>query len=419
MNRRQFVLGSLAGVLASQSASAAIPTADPAFPSDDAALRRLQRSALATLRVNTQRLSPWSHSVLTEGSNYHGVWLECGPQEAAVYAAIDPAARDIARANHLVFFALQKPDGQLPYSIKASGPGFGQIQMVVPIAATAWELAQRFHDEELLAKAYAACSRWDRWLRRWRNTRGTGLCEGFCTFDTGMDNSPRWKGMPNSCPDGDARRCPSAPGLPRLCPDLSATVYGGRVALASMAKALGRVTEADRWSADAEQIRALILDRLYDPKDGVFYDLDANNHFVRVRSAATLRVLGEHVADQRLFDEIWSLQAGNPHAFWALYPFPSIALDDPSFVRSIPPNSWGGAAQALTALRAPRWMTHYGKSTELGHLMRQWIEAIRRNGGFHQRLDPLTGVFTPDTGGYSPAALVFLDFLRSTARLRL
>src|ERR1019366_4544626 len=49
-------------------------------------------------------------------------------------------------------------------------------------------------------------------------------------------------------------------------------------------------------------------------------------------------------------------QAHNPKAFWSPFPLPSLAMDDPLFVRSIPPNSWGGASQALTALRAPRWM---------------------------------------------------------------
>jgi hypothetical protein len=86
-------------------------------------------------------------------------------------------------------------------------------------------------------------------------------------------------------------------------------------------------------------------------------------------------------------------------------------MDDPTFVRPIPRNSWGGATQALTALRAPRWMAHYGKQAELDHLMRQWCEAIKRHGEFRQQMDPLTGEFTqPDPGGYSPAALVFLSF---------
>ena len=157
----------------------------------------------------------------------------------------------------MIFFALQKEDGQIPCWARTTAIGFAQIQMVVPIAATAWELAQQTGDSELLEKAYSGSARWDAWLRRYRDTRHTGLCEGFCTWDTGHDNSPRWAGMPNRCPDGDARKCPDAPGLPRLCPDLSATVYGGRVALAAMARALGKNSEADHWLADADAIQTV------------------------------------------------------------------------------------------------------------------------------------------------------------------
>jgi hypothetical protein len=170
-------------------------------------------------------------------------------------------------------------------------------------------------------------------------------------------------------------------------------------------------------------MRRLIVDRLYDPQDGAFYDLDAQNRFVRVRSTAILRVLGEHVVDPSLFETVWQRQVHDPRAFWAPYPFPSIALDDPQFVRPIPRNSWGGASQALTALRAPRWMEHYDKPAELASLMQRWVEALVRASGtsrqpgapgevFRQQLDPLTGEFTrDDPGGYSPSALVLLDFL--------
>jgi hypothetical protein len=224
--------------------------------------------------------------------------------------------------------------------------------------------------------------------------------------------------MPNRCPDGDARKCPPDPSLPRLCPDLSATVYGGRIALAAMARALGKNSEGDRWLELADSIRTAILSRLYDSSDAAFYDLDAQDHFVRVRGDVISRVLGEHVVDQQLFETVYQRQIHNPSAFWAPYPLPSIALDDPHFVRPIPRNSWGGASQALTALRAPRWMEHYGKPADLAHLMQQWIDALLRAGDFRQQLDPLTGIFTPDAAGYSPAALVLIDFTWRLAGVR-
>jgi hypothetical protein len=429
MQRREFLAQSarLAGSLAIfpripggfQTVSGT-PGATPAdslvfFETSDTKYQSVYSAALEVLAHNIVPVSGYVRPVLIEGSQYHGIWLECAPYEGLVYAAIRP---DVARDDHLAFFALQREDGQLPCWIRDTRVGFGQIQMVVPIAATAWELAQQTGDSELLEKAYNGGSRWDAWLRRYRDTRRTGLCEGFCTYDTGHDNSPRWKGIPNACPDGDARHCPPDPTLPRLCPDLSATVYGGRVALAAMARALGKNSEADRWLAGAEAIRSAIMARLYVAEDAAFYDLDAQNRFVRVRGDLITRVLGEHVANPGTFANVYEHQIHVVTRFWPAYPFPSIALDDPAFVRPVPPNSWGGAAQALTALRSPRWMEHYGRPADLAQLMTQWNAAILRAGKFLQQMDPLDGTFTSGPGDYSPAALVFFDFTWRLAGVR-
>jgi hypothetical protein len=428
VTRRKFLAGGASAAAGALAFSAAnwgsrawpdAPAADsgdprdfvaPEFTTDDSALDSAYRHALTVLSGNVTNLLEFPDPVLIEGSTYRGVWLECAPQEGLVYSQFAPA---LGFANHRVFFAMQRDDGYFPCSVKPDVAGTGQIQMVVPIAATALDLFEMYGDSAFLEIAYHACARWDRWLVRYRNTRGSGLCEGFCTYDTGHDNSPRWKGMPNRCADNDARIIAAAPGLPRLCPDLSATVFGGRVALAKMARIMGRNSEAGDWDERAAAIRQLIVDRLYVPEDACFYDLDADGNFVRVRGDAMIRVLGEHVVDAAMFEEIYGRQIHNPQAFWPPYPLPSIALDDPSFVRPIPRNSWGGASQALTALRAPRWMEFYGKPADLANLMTQWVAAIVRAGDFYQQIDPLTGdaTKTGDPGGYSPAALTLLDFV--------
>jgi len=226
------VASALLAASASQLKGAEQPANVPHFVTADRSWQSTYDKALAVLAGNVQLLPRFDAPLLIEGAEYPGIWQECGPHEALVYRHFRP---DVARNSHLVFFALQRPDGQLPACHKRSETGFGQIQMVVPIAATAWELAKETGNEELLQKAYDACSRWDEWLMRYRNTRGTGLVEGFCTYDTGHDNSPRWNGVPNRCPDADARKYPLLPGMPRLCPDLSATVFGARRALSASA----------------------------------------------------------------------------------------------------------------------------------------------------------------------------------------
>lgn len=419
-NRRAFLrygAAAWAGVKAPPTFAASEP--DPAAPVFRTSNTRWQAAydrALAVLAGNVRTLPRYPKPVLIEGANYAGIWMECGPHEALVYRKFRP---DVARNCHSVFFELQRPDGQFPANNKVSETGFGQIQMVISLAATAWELAQAAGDGELLRTAYSACSAWDDWLVKNRNTRGTGLIEGFCTYDTGHDNSPRWAGIPPQCPDKDARRYPPIPTLPRLCPDLSATVYGGRIALAAMAAAMGKTAESDRWTESAHQIRSSILSRLYVPEDAAFYDLDAQDRFVRIRCDILTRMCGEHVPDRALFDDLWTRQIHNPNAFWAPYPLPSVALDDPLFVRPIPRNSWGGASQALTALRAGRWFDHYGRSAEFTVMMDRWCEAILNDTTFRQQMDPLNGAFTQaDMPGYSPNALVMLDYTWRLAGVR-
>ncbi len=122
----------------------------------------------------------------------------------ALYLVYSRFSADIARNNHTIFFHHQRADGYIPCWARQSHIGAAQIQMVVPIAATALETAELLGDEAFLAQAYAACTKWDDWLMANRNTRGTGLCEAFCEFATGHDNSPRFHGVPKKCPNEDA-----------------------------------------------------------------------------------------------------------------------------------------------------------------------------------------------------------------------
>lgn len=424
--RRPFLKGMLAtGFAAASRAWANAPI--------DSRWLTAWNAALEFLAKNIKPVPNFDQPVLYEGAVYRGTWQECGPHESLAYAQLashvppvpgKPTPLEVAWNTHRAFFVNQREDGQIPANVHVSGLGFGQIQMVVPLAATAWELARMLGDEAFLLEAYMACSRWDAWLRRYRDTRKTGLVEAFCTYDTGQDNSPRWAGVSDACPDNDARKFAPGQSVPRLCPDLSATVFGARMALGSMARALGKMAEARQWRRDAEQIRQAIIDRLWSEEDASFYDVAPDGSFVRVRSVANLRVLGEHVLrldvprERRIFEQLWERQIHNPAAYWTGFPFPSIAIEDPAFKRPLRYNSWGGPSQALTALRTLRWMDHYGKSDAQHVIMQRWCEAILRD-GFYQQVDPDTGEFivmpasqAPRTlfNGYSPAALAFLHF---------
>ncbi|MDX1682453.1 MAG: hypothetical protein R3336_04990, partial [Phycisphaeraceae bacterium] len=126
-------------------------------------IRQKYDAALKGLADNTCRLREDDPPVLIEGGVYGGVWLECAPLEGLIYGRRRP---EVARANHEIFFKHQRDDGYLPCWIWRDQIGSAQIQMVVPIAATALETADLIEDAGFLERAYEACGRWDHWLRR-------------------------------------------------------------------------------------------------------------------------------------------------------------------------------------------------------------------------------------------------------------
>ena len=178
MKRRDFLAASAvaAGYLAvlprqgiaQQLAPAYAEPSEIEFHTTNSRWQTTYDKALAVLAGNVRTLPRYDQPVLIEGADYPGIWQECAPHEGLVYRHIRP---DAARNNHLGFFQLQRQDGQLPASIKVSEVGYGQIQMVVPIAATAWELAQQTKDSDLLERAYKGSARWDEWLARNRKQR--------------------------------------------------------------------------------------------------------------------------------------------------------------------------------------------------------------------------------------------------------
>ncbi len=390
------------------------------FLTDDKGLQEKYQSAVNGLAGNVS--NPYTVQgrqlqmpILVEGAVYSGIWLECGPFEGLVYGSM--YNMEVAKANHRIFFEFQKEDGYLPCWIRSGKIGTGQIQMVVPIAKTAFEVYQQTKEAAFLEEAYSSCVRWDDWLKKYRDPRGLNLCELFCEYDTGHDRSNRFyslcKGSAHECPDNDARICHNVGTLPWLAPDLSATLYGGRVALAAMAREMGRESEAEEWLEKAELTRRAILSHLYDPESSCFYDLDCNNRFVRIVSDTLTRVLCEHVADQPLFEQIFGRHIKNPYGFWTPYPLPSVAVSDPLYDPKPPFNSWCGPSQALTALRAPRWFEHYRKPSELTFMMKMWVKALVASPDFSQEMNPFTGEFSM-AKKYSPSMCVMIDY---TARL--
>lgn len=346
--------------------------------------------------------------ILQEGGIYLGCWLEStGTINAELLSRLIPS---VSETTYLAFADQQREDGLLPYKLTEKGPSFRQIQLVTPLARCVWNHYE-LHGRGLsfLKTMYQAMSRYDDWIARYRNTRGTGCVEAFSTFDTGHDLSPRFWHVPDTPYRNDAAAFhPDSPVLPFLAPDLTANIYCQRMYLARMAEELGE--SGANWRTKAEASLDSLFRYCYDEDDQFFYDRDRNDELVRVQSDVLLRVMACEVGDDELFGNMLRRYLLNTGKFFAKYPFTSMAMDDPRFDPSSSYNSWGGPSNFLSLIRAPHAFEHHHRYVELTWVLQPILSALSKAKRFPQTLSPWTGA-EGFTEAYSPSILCLLDYV--------
>jgi hypothetical protein len=345
--------------------------------------------------------------MLIEGAMFHGAWLEStGTISAELLSRFCPEA---ARGTFELFADFQREDGLIPYKLLPGGPNFRQVQMVSPLARSVWNHYRLHGNKRFLEKMYRAISRNDHWLEKYRNTRGTGCVEAFCTFDTGCDASPRFWQVPDTPYRGDpARYDPDSPILPFLAPDMTANVYCQRKYLALMARELGLPDPP--WEAKARQSLESLMGRCYDETDHFFYDRDRHDRFVRVQSDTLIRVLACEVGDDAFFADALRRYLFNMKKFFCRYPLTTIAMDEPAFSQSFKFNSWAGQVSFLTQIRLPHAFDFHHRPVELTWIQYPLIAALSRFEKFPGSLDPWLG-HEGYGENYTPAMLCLLDYL--------
>lgn len=346
---------------------------------------------------------------------YAGVWLEhC--LDAVVWSELCGNS-EVAENQLGLFMKHQTSDGQLPFMISDGGARFSHLQECVSFGSLCLDTYALNHDEAFLAKCYESVKKWNDWLCKNRMPSNKGLVETFCGYDTGHDNSPRHNGFKYKKAVSD--RAETLPEgcevLPGIFPDINAVFYGNTKALAKMAKMLGYNDEGAAYEARAEEIRKRIFEICFCEEDLFFYDVDKHGEKRPYKTAAITNVLCENVPDRELAEQIFERYLWNSNEFKTPYPFPAVSVADSSWQKNNEGNSWGYYSQALTVLRATRWMGKLSRTKELDEVLDKWVSAANSAGEqfFGQELDPLTGGFSKASPYYSSCMLLYLLRCRS------
>lgn len=367
--------------------------------------------------------------LLLISTTYPGVWLE-HVYDSVFYAMTDNSKLYLAENTIDLFIKNQTDDGQLPCYVldkkKASGwrntVGFSQIQECVSFAKLCLIVYKLNGDKQFLKICYNASAKWAYWLKKNRMTTKRNMVEMFVGYDTGHDNSGRLSGL--SCVgnysingvEQNAAILPSADDVaPIIAVDMNCNYYATLKALSEMARELEYFDEANNWTAEAAELKRNLFKFCYNKDDCFFYDVDKYGNQRKFLSSTIFHLFLEDVLDKdedaQLIGEIYRRHISNPEEFATSFPYPSMAINDPSCSNHKTNNCWGYYSQGLIALRTTLWMEKYGFKKEFENLCRKWVEAWTKHFDdvkMGQELDPITGIPTKTSEWYSSTMLFYL-----------
>jgi len=216
----------------------------------------------------------------------------------------------------------------------------------------------------------------------WRHARRSpdGLFTWYDGVESGTDNSPAVISVPPNRTEGV---------------DLACYIYREYLAMADLAKLLGKPADVRLYQQRASKLKHLIQKRLWDAAAGTFYNRDSRTGaFIQVPEWTNLVPLWAHVATRRQAQILIKRWALNPHEFWTRYGIRSLAPGSPAYhpVHGY----WQGPIWIVSDYIVMHGLLNYGYTAQARLLARNTaavlLRDIKTTGGMHETYNPNTGL---------------------------
>lgn len=307
----------------------------------------------------------------------------------------------------------QYPGGNIPHWRGRFGGTADRSQPPVG-AFVVLKLFERLGDMDILRHAYPYLQRWhDYWTASRpngsarRDGNGDGLLEWGSDaefmgrgavasweknatgrmragWESGQDDLPNWDDAPFSEETGT---------LMLNCVDLNSLYALDAWCLAEIASVLGWPIDVERYRDQYEKTKALVNSRLWNDKEGFYYDRFWDGRFSVHKAASSFFPLLARIPDearaQRMLKHLL-----DPKQFWGDYVIPSISRDDPAF-KPESQQSWRGLIWPATNYLVYQGLKASGFDAVASEFARKSAEMFMRSwtnfGLSPENFDSLTG----------------------------
>ena len=289
----------------------------PAPAGADDRRRRAVAKAVSVLKTNlmsAQGLIPCRWST-PDRWPHRDMWLWDSCFHAFGYRVFSV---DLAVEQLDAVFAMQDKSGFIAHQMFPAGTS--NITQPPLLAWVYRDLWRKTGSLRLIEDAYPRIASFVEWvLANRRVGDGTLLTwqmsdDPLCrSGESGLDNSPRFDS-----------------GEPLECVDLNSYVASELGCLTDLAIALKRFGEAAAWKEKRGAIVSAMNERLWDARDGFYYDRLPDGRRLRLRASTGFLPLFAGVPDAAKAKRLVA-HLTNPREFWTAFPVPSVALDEPDY----------------------------------------------------------------------------------------
>jgi hypothetical protein len=179
---------------------------------------------------------------------------------------------------------------------------------------------------EYLANVYEGLRKYVSYFDRERDEEVSGLYDIDNHYETGQEYMHRYMAVnPHADQEhwGDAFRLKGV--------DVTVYLYELKLAMASVAEKLGKTDDAELWQIEAERIRKGVREKMWDPEEEMFFDVDpASGRRTGVKAATCFYPYFTDIVDKSHLNGL-KRHLLNRSEFWTPFPVPSSSADDEFF----------------------------------------------------------------------------------------
>lgn len=248
-------------------------------------------------------------------------------------------------------------------------------------------------DRDFVRELYPKLKAYHEFWYRDRDHDGDGLCEYGSTdgtaiaarWESGMDNAVRFDKIQM------LQNGPNAWSMDQESVDLNSYLYREKIALATLASAIGLEEEAIRWKKEAGELKGNIQKTFYNPETAWFHDVAIDGlAFINARGPEGWIPLWAGVANR---DQAAGVRAGllDTARFRTFLPFPTVSKDNPEFSDGY----WRGLVwldQAWFGIEGLRKYGYWDDADSLQSQLLKNLQGVSEPGvAIRENYEPLTG----------------------------